>query len=119
MNGVVGFDGTDAPYVFGSYNNWDNFQNQSMLSDADGDGIYSGTVTGFMFNDSVTVLFGYGQTIEQVPAICGIADPDLGMYVRELPLRDADGETVLNLDPIAFGGCPPEGPYQRIDVSSC
>ena len=26
MNGVVGFDGIDAPYVFGSYNNWDNFQ---------------------------------------------------------------------------------------------
>ena len=120
MNGVVGFDGTEAPYVFGSYNNWDNFQSQSMLSDVDGDGIYSSTVTGFMFNDSVTVLFGYGQTIEQVPAICGIADPELGMYVRELPLRDADGESVLNLEPIAFGGCPPVGPsvHLRVDVSS-
>ena len=71
MNGVIGFDGAEPPYVFGSYNNWDNFQSHSMMSDDDGDGIYSTTVTGFMFNDSVTVLFGYGQTIEQVPAVCG------------------------------------------------
>ena len=121
MNGVVDFDGTDAPYVFGSYNNWDNFQSQAMMSDDDGDGIYSATVTGFMFNDSVTVLFGYGQTIEQVPAICGTADPELGMYVRELPLRDADGESVLDLGPIAFGQCPADNSprvHLKVDVSS-
>ena len=121
MNGVIGFDGTDAPYVFGSYNDWDNFQSQSIMSDEDGDGIYSTTVTGFMFNDSVTVLFGYGQTIEQVPAICGLADPELEMYVRELPLRDADGEPILNLDPIAFGQCPVDNSprvHLKVDVSS-
>ena len=121
MNGVADFDGTDAPYVFGSYNDWDNFQSQAMMSDEDGDGIYSTTVTGFMFNDSVTVLFGYGQTIEQVPAICGTADPELGMYVRKLPLRDADGESVLDLDPVAFGQCPVDNSprvHLKVDVSS-
>ena len=121
MNGVIGFDGAEPPYVFGSYNNWDNFQSHSMMSDDDGDGIYSTTVTGFMFNDSVTVLFGYGQTIEQVPAVCGIADPELGMYVRELPIRDANGELVLDLDPIPFSQCPADNSprvHLRVDVSS-
>ena len=121
MNGVIGFDGAEPPYVFGSYNNWDNFQSHSMMSDDDGDGIYSTTVTGFMFNDSVTVLFGYGQIIEQVPAVCGIADPELGMYVRELPIRDANGELVLDLDPIPFSQCPADNSprvHLRVDVSS-
>ena len=121
MNDVIGFDGTELPYVFGSYNNWDNFQSHSMMSDDDGDGIYSTTVTGFMFNDSVTVLFGYGQTIEQVPAVCGVADPELGMYVRELPIRDANGEAVLDLDPIPFSQCSADNSprvHLRVDVLS-
>ena len=45
MNGVTGFTaGTDVPYVFGSYNDWT--AQQDLLSDADNDGVYTGTVSG-------------------------------------------------------------------------
>ena len=81
MNDVAGFDGTEQPYVFGSFNDWDNISSQTMLSDEDGDNIYSGTVSGLMFH-SVTVLFGYGSQFEIVPLECGIADSDLGITVR-------------------------------------
>ena len=120
MSGVTGFDGSEAPYVFGSFNEWDPTSNTVALADADGDNIYTGTLTGLMYADSVTVLFGYGSNFETVPAICGVADPELGLYVRELPLTDADGESVLILDPLAYGGCPPAGPsvHLRVDVSS-
>ena len=120
MSGVTGFDGSEAPYVFGSFNEWDPTSNTVALADTDGDNIYTGTLTGLMYADSVTVLFGYGSNFETVPAICGVADPELGLYVRELPLTDADGESVLILDPLAYGGCPPAGPsvHLRVDVSS-
>ena len=120
MGGVTGFDGSESPYVFGSFNDWDPTSNTIALSDNDGDNIYTGTLTGLMYSDSVTVLFGYGSNYETVPAICGIADPELGMFVRGLPLTDAEGESVLILDPIAYGGCPPAGPsvHLRVDVSS-
>ena len=105
MNGVTDFTaGTDVPYVFGSYNDWTG--QQDLLSDADNDGIYTGTVSGFMFNDSVTVLFGYGSNYETLPANCGINDSVLGFNVRPLPLRDAQGALILVLDAVPYGNCP-------------
>ena len=121
MTNVDGFDGSEQPYIFGSYNNWDNFSTQTMLSDEDGDNIYTGTILDFISTDSVTVLFGYGQTIESVPADCGILDSDLGVNVRELPIMDSEGDSVLVLDAIAFGNCPLDNSprvYFQIDVSS-
>ena len=121
MTNVDGFDGSEQPYIFGSYNNWDNFSTQTMLSDEDGDNIYTGTILDFISTDSVTVLFGYGQTIESVPADCGILDSDLGLNVRELPIMDSEGDSVLVLDAIAFGNCPLDNSprvYFQVDVSS-
>lgn len=121
MTNVDGFDGSEQPYIFGSYNNWDNFSTQTMLSDEDGDNIYTGTILNFISTDSVTVLFGYGQTIESVPADCGILDSELGLNVRELPIMDSEGDSVLVLDAIAFGNCPLDNSprvYFQVDVSS-
>ena len=121
MTNVDGFDGSEQPYIFGSYNNWDNFSTQTMLSDEDGDNIYTGTILDFISTDSVTVLFGYGQTIESVPADCGILDSELGLNVRELPIMDSEGDSVLVLDAIAFGNCPLDNSprvYFQVDVSS-
>ncbi|MBT6019007.1 T9SS type A sorting domain-containing protein [bacterium] len=105
MRGVEGFDGSQAPYVFGSYQQW-NPQGGDLLTDTDGDTIYSGTVSGFMFQDSVTILFGYGSVTEVVPATCSIEDASLTMNVRELPLRDAEGLPALVLPTVGFGKCP-------------
>ena len=121
MNDVAGFDPSGPPYVFGSYNNWDNFQGYNVLSDDDGDNIYSGIVSGFMFNDSVTYLFGYNaptyEGIETVPAICGVGDPEIELYVRELPLRLAAGDSVLVLDTVSFSQCPVDNsPKVRVAV---
>ena len=125
MSGVSGFDPSEPPYVFGSYNLWDNFQGYTILSDNNGDNIYSGTVSGFMFNDSVTYLFGHNaptyEGIEIVPAICGVGDPEIELYVRELPLRLADGDSLLVLDTISFSQCPVDNsPKARlaVDVNS-
>ena len=106
MNDVFGFDGTEQPYVFGSYNNWDNFGGQTMLSDDDGDNIYTGTVPNLMFYDSVTVLFGYGSQFEIVPVECGVFDSENLITVRSLPLLDANGEETLILDALPYGACP-------------
>ena len=105
MRGIEGFDGSQAPYVFGSYQQW-NPQGGDLLTDTDGDSIYSGTVSGFMFQDSVTILFGYGSVTEVVPATCSIEDASLTMNVRELPLRDAEGLPALVLPAVGFGKCP-------------
>ena len=59
-----------------------------------------------MFNDSVTVLFGYGDNYELLPANCGINDSVLGFNVRPLPLRDAQGELILVLDAVPYGNRP-------------
>jgi hypothetical protein len=121
MTNVDGFDGSEQPYVFGSYNNWDNFSTQTMLSDEDGDNVYTGTIADFISTDSVTVLFGFGQTIETVPSECGILDNELGLNVRELPIMDSEGDSVLVLDSIAFGNCPLDNSpraYFQVDVSS-
>ena len=121
MNDVAGFDGSEEPYIFGSYNNWDNFATQTTLSDDDGDNIYTGTILDFLSTDSVTVLFGFGQTIESVPAECGVLDNELGLNVRELPIMDSEGDSVLVLDPIAFGNCPLDNSprvFFQVDVSS-
>ena len=121
MSNVDGFDGSDMPYIFGSYNNWDNFTTQTMLSDDDGDNVYTGTILDFSSTDSVTVLFGFGQTIESVPGECSILDNDLTMNVRQLPIMDAEGDSVLVLDAVSFGDCPmddtPSALFQ-VDVSS-
>ena len=121
MNDVAGFDGSEQPYIFGSFNNWDNFSTQTMLSDNDGDNIYTGTILDFISTDSVTVLFGFGQTVESVPSECGILDSDLGMNVRELPIMDSEGDSVLVLDPVSFGNCPLDNSprvFFQVDVSS-
>jgi hypothetical protein len=92
-----------------------------MMSDDDGDNIYTGTILDFSSTDSVTVLFGYGQNIETVPNECGILDNDLGMNVRLLPIMDAQGDSVLILDALAFGNCPMDNTPKvlfRVDVSS-
>jgi hypothetical protein len=91
------------------------------LSDDDGDNVYTGTILDFTSTDSVTVLFGYGQTIETIPSECGVADSDLGLNVRELPLRDSQGEPTLVLDPVAFGNCPVDNTPRvlfQVDVSN-
>jgi len=121
MSSIAGFDGSEQPYVFGSYNNWDNFTSPTMLSDDNGDNVFSGTVLDLMYNDSITVLFGYGQNFETVPSGCGVYDSGLMMNVRLLPIRDAEGDTVLVLPPIAYGGCPPDSTPRalfQVDVSS-
>jgi hypothetical protein len=105
MSGVDGFDGTEAPYVFGSFNNWDSFGGQTMLADEDGDNVYTGTVNDLMSDAEITLLFGYGANYETVPEECGILDSDLDAYVRLLPLQDAGGNDVLVLDAIPYGGC--------------
>jgi hypothetical protein len=109
MSGVAGFDGTEAPYVFGSFNDWDSFGGQTMLADEDGDNVYTGTVNDLMSDAEITLLFGYGANYETVPEECGILDSELALYVRLLPLQDAGGNDVLVLDAIAYGGCPDDG----------
>ncbi|MBH10654.1 MAG: hypothetical protein CMG74_09970, partial [Candidatus Marinimicrobia bacterium] len=106
MNGVAGFDGSEAPYVFGSFNNWDNISTQTMLADSDGDNIYTGTVPDLMYEDSITLLFGFGSNFETVPDTCGILDASLGMNVRLLPIYLAGSDSVLILDAIHYGSCP-------------
>jgi hypothetical protein len=106
MSGVDGFDGTEAPYVFGSFNDWDSFGSQTMLADEDGDNIYTGTVDDLMSDTEITLLFGYGASYETVPEECGILDSELALYVRLLPIQDAGGSDVLVLDAISYGGCP-------------
>jgi hypothetical protein len=117
MSGVDGFDGTEAPYVFGSFNNWDSFGGQTMLADEDGDNVYTGTVNDLMSDAEITLLFGYGANYETVPEECGILDSDLDAYVRLLPLQDAGGNDVLVLDAIPYGGCPTGGPASGIVFS--
>ena len=121
MSTATGFDGSEQPYVFGSYNNWDNFTSPTMLSDDDGDNVFTGTVENLMYNDSITFLFGYGQSFESVPDECGVYDSDLMINVRPLPIRDAEGDTVLTLPTASYGGCPPDSTPRalfRVDVSS-
>ena len=108
MSGVEDFDGTDAPYVFGSFNDWDSFGGQTILVDEDGDMVYTGTVNDLMSDQEHTLLFGYGDNYETVPEECGIFDSDYDMYVRLLPIQDAGGSGVLVLDAISYGGCPTE-----------
>lgn len=121
MNGVTDFDGSEQPYVFGSYNNWDNFTSPTMLSDNDQDNIYTGTVLDLMYQDSITVLFGYGQNFESVPSECSVYDSELTINVRPLPLGSAEGDTVLVLPPVAYGECPPDSTPRalfQVDVST-
>jgi len=122
MSGVDGFDGTEAPYVFGSFNNWDSFGGQTMLADEDGDNVYTGTVDDLMSDAEITLLFGYGANYETVPEECGILDSDLNLYVRLLPIQDAGGSDVLVLDAIPYGGCPTGPPVSSaqftVDVST-
>ena len=121
MNNVDGFDGSEQPYVFGSYNNWDNFTSPTTLTDNDGDNIYTGTVLNLMYQDSVTVLFGYGQNFESVPLECGVYDSELSINVRPLPIKDADGDSTLLLPVITYGECPPDSTPRalfQVDVSS-
>ena len=121
MNNVEGFDGSLQPYAFGSYNNWDNFVPQPMLSDDDGDGIYTGILEDIMFSDSVTMLFGYGENFESVPEECGVYDSELMLTVRYVPVHLAAGEETLVLPPIEYGGCPLDNTPRalfRVDVSS-
>ena len=80
-----------------SYNNWDNFTSPTMLSDDDLDNIFTGTVSNLMYNDSITFLFGYGQNFESVTDECGIYDSDLMINVITLPIRNAEGDSVLTL----------------------
>ena len=92
-----------------------------MLSDDNGDNVFTGTVADLMYNDSVTFLFGYGQNFESVPDECGVYDSDLMINVRPLPIRDAEGDTVLTLPTASYGGCPPDSTPRalfRVDVSS-
>ena len=105
MSNVSSFDGSQAPFVFGSYNDWDPSIPTQML-DSDGDNIYTGTAEGLMFYDSVTVLFAYGDNFETVPQECGVYDTELSMYVRPLNITDADGEATLILEPVEYGACP-------------
>ena len=121
MNNVTGFDGSEQPYVFGSYNNWDNFTSPTMLLDSDGDNIYTGTVLDLMYQDSVTVLFGYGENFESIPSECSVYDSELSINVRPLPLQAAGGDTILTLPIVAYGECPPDSTPRalfRVDVSS-
>ena len=106
MSGVAGFDGSDAPYVFGSFNNWDNISTQTMLADSEGDNIYTGTVADLMYEDSITVLFGFGSNFEIVPDTCGIPDASLGVNVRLLPIDLAGSDSVLILPSVSYGECP-------------
>ena len=106
MTGVSGFDGSSPPYVFGSFNNWDNVAgSQTSLTDADGDNVYSGMVSGLMSLDSTTFLFGFGANYESVPDTCGIYDATLGGNVRIAPIYLADTASVFAMDTIAYGGC--------------
>ena len=121
MSDVSNFDGSEQPYLFGSFNNWDNFSSQVMLADDDGDNIYTGVVSGLMFLDSITVLYGYGTNFESVPEECSVYDSELMINVRRLPIQDAEGYEELILDPIKYGECPvdntPRALFQ-VDVSS-
>ena len=121
MIGVADFDGSEQPYVFGSYNNWDNFTSPTMLSDDDQDNIYTGTVLDLMYQDSITVLFGYGQNFESVPSECSVYDSELIINVRPLPIGSAEGDTVLVLLPVAYGECLPDSTPRalfQVDVST-
>jgi len=123
MNGVDGFDGTEVPYVFGSFNNWDSFSSQTMLTDGDGDNVYTGTVDDLMSDQEHTFLFGYGANYEQnVPEECVILDSGLGLNVRQLPIQDAGSSEVLVLDAIPYDGCTEEDPASSamfsVDVST-
>ena len=73
---------------------------------------------GLAFNDSVTVLFGYGNNYEALPANCGIADSELKFNVRPLPLRDAQGALTLVLETVPYGNCPVDltRPYDNAPV---
>ena len=122
MNGVNGFDGTEVPYVFGSFNDWNNFGGETMLSDGDGDNVYTGTVNDLMSDQEHTFLFGYGTNYEIVPEDCGLMDSNLSAYVRLLPIQDAGSDEALVLDAIPYGGCPEDDPTSSamfsVDVST-
>ena len=119
MSEETGFDGTQMPYVFGSFNNWEP-TNGVMLSDENSDNIYTGTYT-FNIQDSVTMVYGYGNDYEVVPDECSIYDSGSYLNVRPLPLGNAAGQTELVLDTLKYGQCPvdntPRALFQ-IDVSS-
>jgi hypothetical protein len=100
-----GFDGTEAPYVFGSFNNWNQVDPTTVLEDIDGDNVYTGTVNSLMSDQEHTFLFGYGTNFETVPDECGILDPDLGMNVRPLPIDLAGPDSLLILDVVPYGEC--------------
>ena len=106
MSDVPGFDGSEMPYIFGSFNDWDNFGTQTMMSDDNGDGIYTGTVTGLMSRDSIVGIFGFGSNFETVPEECGTFDETLQMHVREIPVIEAGAEDFLVLPAIDYGDCP-------------
>ena len=105
MSDVTGFDTSQEPFVFGSFNNWNYFGSQTYLSDDDGDGTYIGTVNDILDDNSITYLFGYGQSFETLPSECSIYDTQLNVNVRELSLSDANGDTTLILNNVPFGGC--------------
>ena len=119
MSEETGFDGTQMPYVFGSFNNWEP-TNGVMLSDENSDNIYSGTYT-FNIQDSVTMVYGYGNDYEVVPDECSIYDSGSYLNVRPLPLANAAGQTELNLEVVKYEQCPvdntPRALFQ-VDVSS-
>jgi hypothetical protein len=100
-----GFDGTEAPYVFGSFNNWNQVDPTTVLEDIDGDNVYTVTVNSLMSDQEHTFLFGYGTNFETVPDECGILDPDLGMNVRPLPIDLAGPDSLLILDVVPYGEC--------------
>ena len=119
MSDETGFDGTQMPYVFGSFNNWEP-TNGVMLSDENSDNIYSGTYT-FNIQDSVTMVYGYGNDYEVVPDECSVYDSGSYLNVRPLPLANAAGQTELNLEVVKYEQCPvdntPRALFQ-VDVSS-
>jgi len=119
MSEETGFDGTQMPYVLGSFNNWDQ-SSALMLSDENADNIYSATQT-FNIQDSVTLVYGYGTNYETVPDECSIYDSDTYLNVRPLPLANAAGQTELNLEVVKYEQCPvdntPRALFQ-VDVSS-
>ena len=104
MSAEGGFNpSTDAPYVFGSFNNWDYVSGSVMTVTADPN-IWNTTVT-LQSRDTIDYLFGYGSTFEAMTGLtCAVYNNDVELGVRQL-VMPTDTATMFLVETPIFGTC--------------
>jgi hypothetical protein len=105
----------EGVFLAGSFNGWDASANP--MSDDDGDGIYTATVS-VPQNSIPEWKFVNGGTWEDVPAECALA-PDTEFLNRFADVLTFD----LTVDPVCFAGCSdcpiPQEPCTNPDAVLC